>query len=89
MPYACNFKTIFVKLKQILLNKRRRFMMSSKKVVFSLDNRVHVFKTGPVAQPVCPLARYFCQLAGKDKLSITDLYLIQKIGFEVKLLEND
>lgn len=36
-------------------------------------------------RPVCRTAHYFCQLARKDSLSITDLLIIQDIGFYVKI----
>ena len=38
------------------------------------------------AKPLCRTARYFCRLACKDALSITDLLIIQNIGFRVKIL---
>lgn len=51
-------------------------------VSFSL---LHQPTASRFAKPICRTARYFCQLACKDTLSITDLLIIQDIGFRVNI----
>lgn len=61
-------------------------MVESKKVCYENckiynTKRFKLFETQPCAKPICKKARYLCLLARREKLSLKELYLLEKIGF--------
>lgn len=56
--------------------------MCYKIVRFSLLHRPTAFR---FAKPLCLTARCFCWLTCKNVLSVTDLLIIQQIGFHVEI----
>lgn len=60
--------------------------MATNEVKFSVPKKTTGFSVGQIAEPVCPTASILCLLAKREKLSLRELYIIQKIGFVVKIL---
>lgn len=56
-----------------------------KEVKFSVPHKTTEFTNGQIAKPLCQTAAYLCMLARKDKLSLKELYIVQKIGFSVNI----
>lgn len=57
-----------------------------KKVTFSIANGATCFERGQVLKPLCSTAIYLCMLARRQKLSLEELFIVKKIGFEVDIL---
>ena len=63
-----------------------RHSLYYKEVRFSLAPRTrNPISMGLVAKPLCKIAYYFCWLARRETLSLSDLLIIGNIGFHVKI----
>lgn len=56
-----------------------------KKAKFIVPRRINYFDPRPVAQPSGKTATQLCRLAKKSKLSITELYIIEKMGYVLEI----
>lgn len=56
-----------------------------KKARFIVPRRINYFDPRPVALPSGKVATQLCRLAKKPKLSITELYIIEKMGYELEI----
>jgi hypothetical protein len=65
--------------------------MHTREVKFSLAPRTRKpIPMGLVVRPLCKTAYYLCVLARREVLSISDLFIIEKIGFSVRVFyENE
>ncbi len=54
-------------------------------VRFTIPKDLNQFETQSCARPLCRKAHYLCLLARKEKLSLKELYLVEKIGFCLEL----
>ena len=58
-------------------------------VKFTIPRGLNDFETQPCAKPMCKKAYYLCLLARREKLSLKELYLIEKIGFRLEFKYED
>jgi hypothetical protein len=55
-------------------------------VRFAVPSSITSWEKGMVASPACKTAYYLCMLAGRNRLSLRDLFIVQKIGFSIVYL---
>ncbi len=56
---------------------------------FTIPKDLNVFETQPCAKPICKKACYLCLLARRERLSLKELYLLEKIGFRLEFKYED
>lgn len=60
-----------------------------KTVKFLVPKGVSSLETCSLALPMCKKAYYLCMLAGKERLSLKELYIVEKMGFDLKIKYED
>lgn len=60
-----------------------------KTVKFLVPKGISSLETRSIAVPICKKAYYFCLLAGQKELSLKQLYIIEKMGFHLKIKYED